>query len=421
MEESQVIQALVWLAYTITLYSVIYWILIYLEDEGGEREVPKRKKPRTWPTLTVIIPAYNEERSLQKTIDSVRALNYPEKKLDVVVVDDGSKDNTKKIGSAAAKKHANVRFIHQHNQGKAAALNHALKKTRSKYFACLDADSFVEPASAKAMIESFEADDELEICTPVMLIDQPKNFIQKFQRLEYLAGMFLVRLMASIDSNYVAPGPFSMYRTQTIKDIGGFDEDNLVEDQEIAYRIQVHHKKIRQVPDARVHTIGPDTFKKLRRQRNRWMKGSLLNIIQYRKLLFNKEYGDFGSYMMPITLSAFLLAIIALTAFLYYTLVPLAQWIRDLWLVGFDIQTLLANMTWNFSLLDPNYLQLYIIWLLLLGGTTVVYLSSRTYSKRIREYGSIYILPYFFVYFLMLSIITVEVLIEVALKKKQKW
>ena len=415
------IQVLVWAAYALTLYSVIYWLLIYLEDEGGEREVPKRKQPRTWPGLTVIIPAYNEERSLEKTILSVKALDYPHKKLHIIVVDDGSKDRTRQIGEYWAKKERNIHFITQHNQGKAAALNNALQATKTPYFACLDADSFVEAPSAKAMIESFSADKELEICTPVMLIDQPTKFIQKFQRLEYLAGMFLVRLMASIDSNYVAPGPFSMYRTQTIKDLGGFDTDNLVEDQEIAYRVQERHKKIRQVPDARVHTIGPDTFKKLRRQRNRWMKGSLLNIIQYRHLMFNKEYGDFGSYMMPITLSAFGLAIIAILAFLYYTLVPIGRWIRDMYLVGFDIRPWLENWQWNVNLLDPNYAQLYIIWLLLTGGVTVVYLSSRTYSKRIREYGSLYILPYFFVYFLMLALVTVEVLIEVAWGKKQKW
>ena len=265
------------------------------------------------------------------------------------------------------------------------------------------------------------ADDELEICTPVMLIDEPQTWIQKFQRLEYLAAMFIVRMMAGIDSNYVAPGPFSMYRTQTIKDLGGFDEDNLVEDQEIAYRVQEQHGKIRQVPDAVVQTIGPDTFAKLRRQRNRWMKGSLLNIIEYRQLLFNKDYGDFGNFGMPVTISGFALALIAIGAFLYYTLRPLALWIRDLWLVGFDIQPWLANIRWDFSLLDPNYQSLYIIWLLLGAGLFLLYMSSRTYNDRIRRYGSLYIIPYFFLYFLMLSLFTVEVLFEVAIGKKQKW
>ena len=91
---------------------------------------------------------------------------------------------------------------------------------------------------------------DLAIVTPVMHVNKPKTLVQKLQKIEYIVAMLLVKLMGYIDSNYIAPGPFSLYKTKIISDLGGFDEENLTEDQEIAYRVQTKHLKIRQCPTA---------------------------------------------------------------------------------------------------------------------------------------------------------------------------
>jgi hypothetical protein len=151
------------------------------------------------------------------------------------------------------------------------------------------------------------------------------------------------------------------------------------------------------------------------------MKGSIQNIVRYKHLIFNKEYGDFGNFMLPLTISSFFLAIVAILAFLYYTIRPLVLWIRDLWLIGFDMRPWLSNWEFTFSILDPAYTNLWIILLMFSVGLFLIYMSSRTYDDSIRRYGSFYIVPYFFVYFLILAYVSTEVLIEYILGKTQKW
>jgi cellulose synthase/poly-beta-1,6-N-acetylglucosamine synthase-like glycosyltransferase len=227
--------------------------------------------------------------------------------------------------------------------------------------------------------------------------------------------------MSYMHANYVAPGPFSVYKTAIVRELGGFDEDNLVEDQEIAYRAQLHHYKLVQVPKAVVRTVAPYSLRQLQRQRNRWFKGSLLNIIKYRRLVFNRKYGDFGVFQMPLNITAFVLGLVAFFSFLYYTIRPVAKALHRYWLVGFDLLPYLRSYQWHFDPLSIQVTPLFILYLMLALSVVFLYLSSRANGDRVREYGWLYIVPYFFLYFLILSFVTVRVIVEVAMGKKQKW
>ena len=105
--------------------------------------------------------------------------------------------------------------------------------------------------------------------------------------------------MSLLDCVHVSPGPFSIYRRSILDIIGYFDTKNLVEDMEITLRAQNHHYRIVQSFDGIVYTHTPKTYKGFYKQRNRWYKGTILNMINYRKMIFNKKYGDFGLVMMP--------------------------------------------------------------------------------------------------------------------------
>lgn len=415
---------LVWSAYVVSLYFLVFWLLTFFERRPDiKRERTERIVFRSHPLVSVIVPAYNEERTIEATLKSLHNLEWPRERLEVIVIDDGSKDRTASIVRQFIKEHPKSRFrlLHQHNQGKAAALNHGLRVLKGKYFACLDADSFVEPQTLRHMIWWHLRDSELAIATPVMKVDEPRNWIQKFQRLEYMAGMLLTKLMSYMHANYVAPGPFSVYKTAIVRELGGFDEDNLVEDQEIAYRAQVHHYKLMQVPKAVVRTVAPYSLKQLQRQRNRWFKGSLLNIIKYRRLVFNRRYGDFGVFQMPLNITAFAMGIVAFVAFIYYTIRPIAKALHRYWLVGFDLLPYLRSYQWHFDPLSIQVTPLFILYLMLALSIVFLYLSSRANGDKVREYGWLYIVPYFFIYFLILSFVTVRVIVEVAMGKKQKW
>ena len=418
------ITVMIWSAYVLALYFLVFWLLTFIDRRPEmKKEHAQKIVIKNYPLVSIIVPAYNEERTIKDTLNSLCKLHWPKEKLEIFVIDDGSTDKTAAIVKRYIKSHAqdNIQLIQQKNQGKAVALNHGLKILKGKYFACLDADSFVEPETLRRMIFWHQQDPEVAIVTPVMKVNEPKNWVQKFQRLEYMAGMLLTKLMSYMHANYVAPGPFSVYKTAIIRKLGGFDEDNLVEDQEIAYRAQVHHYKIMQAPRGFVHTVAPYTVKQLQNQRNRWVKGSLLNIIKYRGLMFNRKYGDFGVFQMPLNLLAFVFGLVAFISFSYYTIRPLAKALHRYWLVGFDLWPYLQDFSWRFDILTLQITPIFILYLMLILSVIFLYLSSRANDDKVRKYGFLHIIPYFFLYFLILSYVTVRVIIEVSIGKKQKW
>ncbi len=423
---NHIITLIGWAGVLITLYFLIYWMLYFFEKKDKIRKELKEKTAlKNYPVFSVIIPVWNEEKTIRATLRSAVSMNYPKDRLEIVVVNDGSTDNSEKTVQEFIKSHKNcpIRLVsHKQNMGKGKALNTGLKIITGKYFACLDADSFVGKDTAKRMVYWHEKNSETGIVTPVMKVYNPKNFLQKFQRLEYMAGMLLTKLMSYMDCNYVAPGPFSTYKTALIRKLGGFDENNLVEDQEIAYRVQKNNYRIIQCPKGYVYTIGPKTFKAFFRQRNRWYKGTILNMKKYKEIIFNRKYGDFGMFQMPLNILAYILAGVSLTIFAYYLIKPLAQQLKNIYYVGFDILPYLKTINLDIDLLGLQVNMLLIIYLMMLGSVVFLYFASRSTDEHIRKYGTIYIIPYFFLYFIIISFIMVKVVFELLFRRKhQKW
>jgi cellulose synthase/poly-beta-1,6-N-acetylglucosamine synthase-like glycosyltransferase len=415
------------IVYLIGTYFLVFWFLSILEGDFKYPDVGW-KKMKDFPSMSVIIPAYNEEGTIRRTLNSVLALDYPEDKLDIVVVDDGSKDKTSEVAQKIMNLNParHIRLIRQENKGKGAALNKALESIQTKYFACLDADSEVDKHSLKKMINLFERRQylhkNLAIVTPALRVQKPKNLVQRIQYFEYLITMLLARVLSNSKSIYVAPGPFSVYKTSIIKDLGGFDENNLTEDQEIAYRVKENKYELENCSDAYVYTNAPDSLKSLFYQRNRWYKGALMNAWKYRKLMFNKEYGHFGSFQMPLNFMTYFLSASALFLFFYYTIKPLFKHIKDLFLVNFDVIPFLKDLfRFNFNVLDFNPLiGIFIIFSL----AVFVYLFhkiSKEYKEKLSRKNLIGVGAYLFVYFLFLGLVVVFVLFDLSFGRIQKW
>lgn len=418
------ISFILWPAYFISLYLLVFWFIFYLTNKDRIKdEINDTSELKVFPLVSVIVPAYNEENTIIKTLESILNLDYPNEKLEVLVMNDGSKDNTEEVVNNFIKKHKDrdIKLITKPNAGKAVCLNRGMRMLRGEYFACLDADSFVDRNALKRILRIHLKDKDLAIVTPVLRVHKPRNWIQKFQRIEYLASMVVIKLMSYMDTNFIAPGPFSVYKTDIIRKLGGFDEDNLVEDQEIAYKAQKAHYRIRQCSRAFVYTVAPHTLKGLSKQRNRWFKGTLLNLFDYRFMLFNKKYGDFGLFQMPLTLIAFIFAFVAILSLFYHLVKPIFLQLKNLYLVRFDIMTYIRDFHFSFNLLDVDVLSSLLIYTMLLLAVVLLYFSSRMTDDKVRKHGFWYIVPYFFVYFLILSFITIKVVLEVIIGKKQKW
>jgi biofilm PGA synthesis N-glycosyltransferase PgaC len=244
------------------------------------------------------VPCYNEEDTIEKTVKSLLALDYPKDKIKIILVDDGSKDNTWNI-IKSFDNGSNILAFTKENGGKHTALNLALEKTDSEFFGCLDSDSLVHPQALKRILKYFERDPVTMAVAPSVIVYKPKNILQYAQNIEYDMSIYTKKMLGFMGGIHVTPGPFSIFRTRVFDELGNYHKAHNTEDQEIALRMQENGYKIDHCPDAYVYTISPDSVIKLYRQRTRWIYGFIKNLIDYRKMLFKKEYGTVALFTLP--------------------------------------------------------------------------------------------------------------------------
>ena len=293
------------LGYLASFIMLYIWILclISLIENRKNLYSSENKENISWPKVCIIVPCFNEEKTIAKTLDCLINLDYPKNKLEVLVVDDGSTDNTLKI----AKQFEDQKMItvfHKENGGKYTALNYGLERTKAQFIGCLDADSFVNPPSLKKILSYFQ-DEEVMAVTSSIKIYQPKTILQYLQEAEYLAGIFLRKTFSLLGSMYVMPGPFTIFRREVFEKIGQYREAYHTEDIEMTLRLQKNNLKLKNALDVSVYTVGPNSFKKLYCQRIRWFYGFLKNCWDYRSL-FGKKYGELGILLPLVSLSIFL-------------------------------------------------------------------------------------------------------------------
>ena len=274
----------IWITISLALiYGCLYlgsnWILMYLKHG---RNLKKDPKPTRYPSVSVIIPAYNSEGTIAKSIESVLNLKYP-KKIQVLVVDDGSTDKTERIAKSYP-----VEYMKVKHGGKSRAMNKGLKKLKGELVATLDSDSFVTPDALINMIGYLENSNTAAVIPVIKLYNRGK-LLEKLQHIEYIYAAFLRKLFTFFNCLFVVPGPFSLFKRKVFDELGGFDEKNLTEDMEMGLRILDAGYKIESSLNADVYTIAPNKLNDLMKQRVRWYIGNLRNISAYRHVVFRLD------------------------------------------------------------------------------------------------------------------------------------
>jgi cellulose synthase/poly-beta-1,6-N-acetylglucosamine synthase-like glycosyltransferase len=264
--------------------------------------------PESLPTVSIIVPCWNEEKTVTGTLRSLLALDYPTEKLSVIVVDDGSTDSTYSVAKEVADEAGSmgrITLIQKENGGKCTAMNRALEETTSDLIGCLDADSFVSPQALLASVKHF-GDPLVAAVTPAIYVHQPQTLLQFIQKAEYGLSMFVRRALADSDSVFITPGPFSIFRRSLVMEAGGWRHAHGTEDMEIALRLRHlssgSHYKITNEPGVEVFTSSPPTIPKLYKQRVRWTYGFIMNTWDYRHMFFEKKYGALGIIVLPTAL-----------------------------------------------------------------------------------------------------------------------
>jgi len=360
-------------------FMAIYLLILFLLKYTEDREKIIDPEPTRFPDVSIIVPAYNEEKTLAKTVDSLLDLDYPKDKLEIIIVNDGSTDRTLEI--AGQYKEKGVIVLDKENGGKGSAMNLGIENASGELIASMDADSFATPESLKRMVGHFD-DPGIAAVSPMMKVYKPKTIVQKIQRIEYMIMITTRKVISFFEGIPVTPGPLSIYRASVFKELGGFEEDNLTEDQEMALRIQRAHYRLRCAVSAVVYTTAPSGIRSLLQQRVRWNRGWLYNVLLRKEgkyvNLMKPEYGDFGILFALSCIGMFLGLII-----LFYSFAnTLINWIQHppiyyyLSFIGGEFK--LSNFALIYMFLKPLHLLLLAI---LLFTTIWVFFVVRVVNK----------------------------------------
>ncbi len=326
-------QYLFYFFFFITLYFQIFLIWGYFfVDEKSERK-NKKINNKDYLSVTIIVPCFNEEKTVEKTIQSLLNLDYPKEKLQIFAVDDGSTDNTWEV-LHRFKKDPRVKLFRKKNQGsKFFALNYALRFVQTEIVGVLDADSWVDRKALKKYMYYFR-DQETMAVIPSMLIANADSIIRRAQKAEYEIGIFVRKVFTKINTIYITPGPFSLFRKKVFDTLGPYREAHHTEDAEIALRMQKAGYKIAYSDASLVYTVGPKTAPKLIKQRVRWTYGFIKNVFDYKKLLFNKKYGELGMVVLPMGIFRIFISVFLLPLTLWIMLRPLILRIHEWVIIG---------------------------------------------------------------------------------------
>ena len=331
------------------ILSAVYLFLEFISIGHIKKYVEDRTLnllPRTYrnyyPPVSILVPAYNEERSIVSTVQSLLRLNYPE--FEIIVINDGSADDT--LGSLKrvfdmvefpeayrdrlhtqplraiynSRRHSNLRVIDKFNGGKSDSLNAGINLARYPLFCCMDADSILQPDSLLLIAKPF-LEDPTTVASggTVRILNDcylyggffvkarlPHNFLAQLQVVEYLRAFLFGRLgWSPLNALLIISGTFGLFHKETVIGAGGYRQDTIGEDMELVVRLHRHMRnrgqkyRITFVPDPICWTLAPEDLGTLKNQRVRWQRGLAESLMKNLGLLLNPRAGIIGLFVFP--------------------------------------------------------------------------------------------------------------------------
>jgi cellulose synthase/poly-beta-1,6-N-acetylglucosamine synthase-like glycosyltransferase len=403
----------VYICLFLALYFEVFLMISFFE------KIPQKKtmrKPNYYPSVSMVVPCFNEGKTLAETVESLLSLEYPKDKLEVLVIDDGSTDDTREIGEYyAARFPAQVKYFYKKNGGKYTALNLAIAQSNSELVGCLDADSFAERDALVEVVKRFEDDPEIAAVVPLMSVHKPKNLLEVMQMAEYTFGIFVKKMFDNLGAISVLPGPFSIYRRNVFSVIGQFHHAHNTEDMEIAFRMQKHGLKIANAHTAIVYTTVPSNVWSLVKQRTRWTQGFLQNSRDYWFMFGNAKFGNFGLFALPMNIVMFFTSLFMSFYVLYTLLHSIASSLVSMLATGIGPRFSMPTLDWFYF--NTNTASFVVIITLVMSF--VLLMLGRKLSNA--TFGLASIIPYFVLYGFIAPLWLVRALWGAALAREARW
>lgn len=281
---------------TFFLITVSFSLFVFFLFLGWVTRVSYKRRCLSGPLpfVSIVIPGYNEQETITRSIECALAQDYP--RFEVIVVDDGSLDFTPLlIGHPGV-----VSVVQPRNTGKAEAVNEGVRRARGELILFSDSDSHLQADAISKLVPCF-ADEEVGLVAGQILVRQQHRLLMWWQAIEYIYAQALVKVaqMGSGSSITVAPGPICMYRRKLLLQLGGFKDRTLVEDFDMTLEVVHAGYKALYEPRAISWTSAPETFRALGRQRTRWDRGNLQVWKLFHRSVFSRRHGALTLFWLP--------------------------------------------------------------------------------------------------------------------------
>ncbi len=251
------------------------------------------------PFVSIIIPAYNEEKVIARTIESAISTEYPRR--EIIAVDDGSTDKTLRILETYKPK---IKVIHKENGGKFTALNYGLLYSKGEIIVSVDADTILAPQSITSIVHGFRDKDVGAVAGNIKVRNRT-NWITWCQALEYVAGIQIFRrTLDFFNSVAIVPGALGAFRKSFLRRVGNFTGDTLAEDFDATLKILKSGKVVGGRIDSRAYTESPNSISQFYRQRKRWYRGDMQVLSKHRDSLINPKFGTLYKMTYPLMITS---------------------------------------------------------------------------------------------------------------------
>ncbi len=341
---------LIWfmVGYQLLLWVLGYW---YCRQARRERTATDAALDQCWadlPGVSILLPAYNEELVIERTLEAMLALRYPHDRVEILVINDASTDRTAELVSRMASSRPEIRMLdippEVGARGKAAALNAGLKQARYDVLAIYDADNTPEPDALVYLVLQLDRHPELAATLgKFRTVNRRRNILTRFLNIEGLSFQWIVQAGRWILLRFCSlPGTNYVIRRAAVEAVGGWDEQALTEDAELTIRLYEAGYRVKFLPYAVTWEQEPETLSAWWRQRNRWVRGynylfrkfaGRILRMKPRALAFELLYSlsIFYVFFVAIVLSDVLFVL----GTLGWILVPVPGPYREVWLIGY--------------------------------------------------------------------------------------
>lgn len=313
--------ALIFLCSFMVLYA-IYMQIAFKHQKRKLKKTPREININYKPYVTIMIPSHNEQEVIEKTVENILALDYPN--FEVIVIDDRSEDNTGAVIKELEQKYDKVTAMIRPKDafpGKSAVLNDAMNLAKGEAILVFDSDARVEPDFLTKLVPSLEPADVGAVQARKIIINADYNFLTQCQNNEYALDAHLQVGRDAVKGAVELRGNGELLKREALIDINGWNNYTITDDLDMSTRMQIKGWDVRFCPEVKVYEEGVTEFFPLLRQRRRWVEGSIRRYLEnFIDVLFSKDMSlrvslDMTAYITEVIMPVWMMSEICFQTF----------------------------------------------------------------------------------------------------------